>query len=121
MKCSSHTEIDAVAICIHCGRGLCSPCTTKSQSGRTVCSAACGTALLDIEQALRGLRDKTVRSHRGSAWFSFVLAAIFGGFGVNCFIEEEMWRLGVFLFAVAAGFTWSGFAALRIAKRRDSA
>ena len=59
MKCSTHLNADAAAVCIHCGRALCPGCITKSESGRVVCSAACLAGLLQTEQALQSLRTRS--------------------------------------------------------------
>jgi hypothetical protein len=37
MKCSIHTEADAVGVCVHCGRAVCSTCST-TVSGKTCCN-----------------------------------------------------------------------------------
>src|SRR5438128_1469778 len=72
MKCSHHTETDAVAVCVQCGRGLCQGCTRVSSSGRTSCSPACENELLKA-------KEHTSRQRRLAVWApKFVSAVVFG-------------------------------------------
>lgn len=40
MKCFNHRELDAIAVCKHCGRALCSGCVAES-SGMSACKGRC--------------------------------------------------------------------------------
>lgn len=40
MKCFNHRELDAIAVCKHCGRALCSGCVADS-SGMSACKGRC--------------------------------------------------------------------------------
>ena len=44
MKCYSHREVEAVAICVRCGKAVCSECENESETHRITCSQACGEA-----------------------------------------------------------------------------
>ncbi len=40
MKCFQHRDLDAVAVCKHCAKGLCSACAAEGQGGIS-CGGAC--------------------------------------------------------------------------------
>jgi hypothetical protein len=40
MKCFNHRELDAIAVCKHCGRALCAGCVVES-SGMSACKGRC--------------------------------------------------------------------------------
>jgi hypothetical protein len=43
MKCSTHPDVDAVGVCVNCGRAVCSECRTVV-CGKTYCSACAAVA-----------------------------------------------------------------------------
>src|SRR5271166_4379561 len=97
MKCSTHLNADATAVCIHCGRALCPSCATKSESGRVVCSTTCSAALLRTEQALDSLRARSVSSLRSAGYMMLATAVVFVGFG-SFEVYNGIARLGYLLF-----------------------
>ena len=44
MKCFNHRELDAIAVCMRCGRALCSGCLSEVE-GITACRARCEAAI----------------------------------------------------------------------------
>jgi hypothetical protein len=44
MKCYRHHEVEAVAICVHCGKAVCSECENEGETHRITCSETCGEA-----------------------------------------------------------------------------
>jgi hypothetical protein len=46
MKCSTHLDVDAVGVCVNCGRAVCSTCRTVA-GGKTYCPA-CATSVPDV-------------------------------------------------------------------------
>ena len=46
MKCSTHPDVDAVGVCVNCGRAVCSTCRTVV-GGKTYCPA-CATSFSDV-------------------------------------------------------------------------
>jgi len=46
MKCSTHPDVDAVGVCVNCGRAVCSTCRTVV-GGKTYCPA-CATSVSDV-------------------------------------------------------------------------
>jgi len=46
MKCATHPEVEAVGVCVNCGRAVCSRCRTVV-GGKTYCPA-CATKVSDV-------------------------------------------------------------------------
>jgi hypothetical protein len=46
MKCATHPDVDAVGVCVNCGRAVCSTCRTVV-GGKTSCPA-CATSVSDV-------------------------------------------------------------------------
>ncbi len=44
MKCFNHREMDAIAVCKHCGRALCSGCVSEI-AGMSACKGRCEAAV----------------------------------------------------------------------------
>ena len=118
MKCSTHLNADATSVCIHCGRALCPSCTTKSASGRVVCSPTCSAALLQAEQTLQIIRARSVSSLRTTGYFALAAGIVFGGFGL-LEIYNGIERLGFFLLPLCAVFVVVGAVYLSIAKKKE--
>ena len=118
MKCSTHPNADATAVCIHCGRALCPSCTTKSESGRVVCSASCSAALLRTEQALESIRTRSVSSLRSAGYMMLATAVVFIGFG-SLEVYNGIARLAFLLLPAGMVLGITGIAYLRIAKRKE--
>src|ERR1035441_5090772 len=76
MKCYTHKDTEAVAVCVHCGMALCSTCATRSQSGRLVCSQTCAAASKQLEDFIASTRHKATRGARVNAYFCFGLGVI---------------------------------------------
>ena len=64
MKCRHHNEAEAVAVCVHCGFGLCASCIDITPSGRSVCSEGCKQAALKAESALDRIHTLTLKGYR---------------------------------------------------------
>ncbi len=50
MKCFTHPDQDAVALCCYCARGLCRPCCLESDV-RIACSESCRVQLQQSQEA----------------------------------------------------------------------
>jgi hypothetical protein len=117
MNCSTHQEAFASAICIYCGRGLCSTCCIKSSSDRIVCSSECAAALGSAEDAIKSIRGKTITGARSTGYLLLAAGIAFAGFAF-VFLRDGIWQLTAFLFTTGAVFVVSGIAFMRIARRR---
>jgi len=120
MKCFSHPEIDAVAICVNCGRTLCSSCITKSRRGKFVCSPICARAITEADDFRDYLHNRSTRSWRLLAYallfpvtFVFLVCA-----GLASLVRE--WPIVGLLVAVSFIFVIGGFGALRLGKKMVS-
>jgi hypothetical protein len=96
MNCFSHHETEAVALCAHCGKGLCEECASRSASGRWVCSRACALARGTRRPALHPLFLHCLSG-------GLLLAGVF-------YLAHGVWQLSVFL-GLAALISW------RVARR----
>jgi hypothetical protein len=118
MNCSTHQDAVASAICIYCGRALCSSCCVKSSSNRVVCSSECASALGSAEDAIKSIRGKTTASARSCGYFLLAAGIAFAGFAFVFLRDSRFWQLATLLFTFAVVFVVSGIALLRIAKRK---
>ena len=116
MKCLTHKESEAVAVCVHCGMALCESCLTRSESGRFVCSPACGTASKQMEDFIASTRHRSVRGTRTTAYFLYGMAAIFTASAVF-FYFDGVWQLTAFVGVCSIGFAIGGVAFMRVAKK----
>ncbi len=91
MKCFNHQELDAVALCLNCLRGLCSACATEAGDG-FACAGDCERRIA-INVAHRGNYDSASRAFRFSRFImpSFLLAlgAMFLGLAIAN--EDSTW------------------------------
>ena len=68
MKCHRHHEVEAVAICVHCGKAVCPECENEGETLRITCSEACGEAAARQDVLITAVRESfaaTARSYRG--------------------------------------------------------
>jgi hypothetical protein len=120
MKCFSHSETEAVAICVSCGKGLCPSCISKSDRGKFVCSPACSRAITEADRFLDYFHDRSTRSWRLIAYaLLFPVASVFLIMtGISLWARE--WPLVVLLLPVVLIFVVSGFWCLRLGKKMVS-
>jgi hypothetical protein len=59
MKCYYHPQVDAVAICKHCQRGLCADCALEVSGGM-----ACKNGLLNCPEEVREAQVVALRSRK---------------------------------------------------------
>ena len=71
MRCFDHQESEAVAVCKHCGKGLCPDCLIERQ-GIVSCNGLCER---QVAMQLYVL-EKSVQAYRGAAWTYKALTAI---------------------------------------------
>jgi hypothetical protein len=78
MKCFYHPQIDAVAICKNCSKGLCMECVADVGNG-VACKGKCEAEVQAVNQMIqRGIRAKNV-----SGYYYKRLAAIFALIGLS--------------------------------------
>src|SRR5262245_7551292 len=118
MKCFNHAQADAVGVCANCGKGLCSGCVTRSQSGKISCSPGCSAALLNVELTVRVTRDRGFQAWRAIAGLLWVIAALFAGFSVFLAIMK-VWLLVWLLVPIVLVFIPLGFMCWRWGTKLD--
>jgi hypothetical protein len=122
MKCFNHTNIEAVAMCLGCGKALCPECCQSTDSGILVCSDACREKTENDGEIVRLIRQKTLTQNRVSGIFCIFVGVIFGFFGVyNLTGPRFFLPLAIFMIATCIGFIVGGIMYLRVAKARKAA
>jgi Uncharacterized protein conserved in archaea (DUF2180) len=119
MKCFSHSDSEAIAICIHCGRGVCVSCQIRSPTGRIVCSTTCLSGLRLTEQAIDGLRNKTISGASFSGYFFLVSGLVMAIFAFVPIRGRIVWHIASLLLVFAVIFIGAGIGFIRIAKRKE--
>ncbi len=108
MKCFAHSQVDAVASCKHCCKGMCAECAKSSGFGM-VCSATCESEVKAVHEMLernRKMYRLAPKSHLRSAVFLALMAAVFIGFGLFSkfrFMSAYMIAFGIVML-LGAGF-----------------
>ena len=84
MKCFNHRELDALAVCKHCGRALCANCS--AEVGLAVaCKGRCEAevaSILDLHQRGKTAYDKAAASHSKNGVFIGLMGLGFTLFGL---------------------------------------
>ena len=75
MKCSPHNA-EAIAMCVYCGRGLCSQCAPQAGASRLTCSSDCAAALAREEKILGLLLRQSVQNTRASAFYCYICGGL---------------------------------------------
>ncbi len=96
MKCLTHKNVEAIAVCVHCGRALCDGCITRSASGRIVCSKECAAGSQEMEDSIAGTRYQSVRGARIVGYFAMGIGIVFC-ITAAVFYFEGMWPLATFV------------------------
>lgn len=90
MKCFNHRELDAIAVCKHCGKALCSACMADVKgvaSCKGMCESAAAATLVQAELARCNL-ELQVPIWNGVARFCYAMGLGMGGFGIFALINS---------------------------------
>ena len=117
MKCETHSS-EATAVCTYCRRALCPQCERASSSPRIACSEACADALAKADRAIKLVLTKNIQGARITAYYLYILGAIFVAVGIYGYILYPRMRV-VHPMAAACGIALIafGFSFHRLAKR----
>ena len=119
MKCYNHTEIDAVATCLGCGKALCMECCFKNMPG-IVCSSLCEDKITKHNEVNNLIRKKTLTQNKVSGIFCIIAGAIFSLFGIYQLTRESyFFPLSLFCIALGVGLILGGIMFLRVAKSKS--
>jgi hypothetical protein len=102
MKCFNHRELDAIAVCKHCGRGTCSDCAVEvcsSMACRSRCEAEV-RAGFDMVARASSAMEKGNANHYKVAVFVGLMGLIMGGFAFTIKREDSHAWVVFLLFAV---------------------
>lgn len=104
MKCYTHKDTDAVAVCVNCGKALCNTCATLSLSGRLVCSPGCSAASKQLEDFIVSTHHKAVRGARVTSYFCCGVGVILVLSAIAFYFDVQSWPLTVFVAASGIAF-----------------
>ncbi len=116
MKCYNHPEIDAVALCKSCARGLCHECISEvgtSISCKNRCEADVA-AVSELLQRGRTAYQKTSNTYLRSGIFILLLGAVFLLIGIVSSVNSQP---NYFLIITGALFVCWGISCLFSARR----
>lgn len=117
MKCFKHRTVEAVAVCVYCGRALCGDCVPAGDSKRVTCSEACAQALTRNDRALQSLLDKSAQTAKASALYCYLTAALSAGAAVAAWFMLPSPFLIYFTAACAVALAAAGFWYQRVARK----
>ena len=120
MKCFNHLGTDAAAVCMNCGKALCTSCILKSTRGKFVCSPICSQGITEVDSFRDYLHDRSSRSWRLLAYaLIFPIALVFLVFsGVLIWFRD--WPLVGLLGSVVVIFIFVGIGCLKLSKKMVS-
>jgi hypothetical protein len=115
MHCFRHTERPAHAICVECGRGVCSDCSVVASAERVTCSDACAANANRFRQMIDSIAKKTMRGSLVAAWFLWLSGAVFLIVGIGTYVT--MGIFASFPIALAAVFFIAGYWYFKVSRR----
>ena len=118
MKCLRH-NLEAVGVCVWCGRALCSQCVEAPGPARLACSEGCAAALTRHEQALEMLLEKSRQTARANSVYYYLCGGLSAGATVAAWYWLPspllMWFTGASAVALIFSGAWYG----RVARKKD--
>jgi hypothetical protein len=118
MKCATH-QVEAMAVCAHCGRALCADCAKPSATRRMVCSDDCATALSRADRAMELILQKSLQSARASAFYSYLCGGLSAAGAVGAYFYLPAPFLVWFTAGCSVVFILSGIWYGRIAGKKN--
>ena len=120
MKCFNHSDSDAVATCVNCGKAICRQCCISTAKGRLVCSTSCEESAQNAEESLSLVRTKTDRQNRVNGMLSALTGTAFGLFGVfTLFRSRHFLPLSILLFGMMVVLVAAGLWYLKLGKYKE--
>ena len=106
MHCFNHPEIEAVAICKNCNKGLCKECIAELENG-----IACKNTCVEEVKALNALITKNKKAYGRTAGTFYRNAFIYGSLGMvfivwgltENYLRNFLLPAGI-IFLIGAGF-----------------
>ena len=119
MICHNHSDHPAIAMCVNCGVGLCATCAQKTAKSKIVCSSECGKSASDFDNAIALIVARSQKTSRATAWFCWLLGAIFAALGVVSLFGADKFFAG-YLLTTGTVFIFVGVWFGRIAKKTSN-
>jgi hypothetical protein len=119
MKCYTHRDIEAVAVCRSCGRALCRECVTEvglSCSCKGRCESVVAAMNELVERGRTAYQKTSVLQHRNGV-FIILLGVAFLALGVIDLSRGEASEWTYFVFAAGVLFAGMGVSSLIAARR----
>ena len=113
MNCTNHGEIPAQAICINCGKALCSACAMPEQR-RTFCSPACVKEKDAFDAGVFAVVERSRRSAKVAVQFLFGFGAILVLLALFRIFNGERSDLTLYLLATSAISVFGAYKNMRI-------
>ncbi len=109
MKCYYHHDVDAIAICKNCNRGLCAQCA--AEVGKSIaCKSTCVAEVEALDSALQRSMKSFETNRRVYAQFAFGMLLVGLGFIVTSFFLRLTAGLTIFvgiIFLLGAPYMYS--------------
>ncbi len=119
MRCYNHSDIEAVATCLGCGKAMCKDCCQTRESGIILCSESCQARVENGIEALNLIRSKTLTQSKVTGFFCIIAAAVMGLFGLfNLTRENYFLPISIFLLALCVSLTAWGIMYLKVGKTK---
>jgi hypothetical protein len=84
MKCFNHRELDAIAVCKHCGRAMCADCASEIE-GMIACRNRCETAVTARNRFFQACKHNLAAQAHVFCWLAYVA---YGGAMVMCALAD---------------------------------
>jgi hypothetical protein len=114
MRCFYHRDLDAVASCKNCGRGLCPDCSADVGNG-LACRGRCEAEVRSLNRVIE--RNKTAYAKTSAAYLR--IAVFYVALSAACLLGAFVnWRgFGWVLYPAAVAFLVSGFVHFSTSRR----
>ncbi|MDI9624101.1 MAG: B-box zinc finger protein [Methanothermobacter sp.] len=76
MKCNKHSEKDAIAVCVDCGKALCEECRI-SLAGKNYCQECANKLAVEMQKPTQGVVKREVESEEGLDLVEAILICLF--------------------------------------------
>lgn len=122
MKCYHHNDLEAVGICVNCGKALCLECATTYVKEKIYCSEPCRDSNNRFDEAIALIQSKTLKQNVIAAYGTYLAGTVFTLFGLyNFFFKKSSYTpLATFLVVIGICFLVWGTWYWKVGKRNAS-
>ena len=111
MKCYSHNDTDAIAICKSCNKALCRECSVEVING-IACKNSCEEQVIYLNEIINRSKgyDKIFKKSEKASFGGVVVNALLGGvFLIMGVLEQKSTNLAIMLIAIGLIFFLSAY------------